>query len=398
MTNPFNKVSQGIFEFFKGPRTKDYEYDKMVQEYQLCKDKLLNLKSLIDNYPQKLEGYKTTIEELILSFENIFGKDKSMYSKFMQDATNAHKALHDKLTNMFMRVEQLKETTNKWTEHCTTVDEKMKLREEKRKTFDHYDEKMGTLYEDRQKIIAKGDIPSDKEDEKYMRNIKKYQDAAKEYVDATNDAYKHICYFIDSKYQNVSIGVAEFLDIELIFYYEVSSIFNYFRGVKRNVLTITFKPPIRDYEASNFIRGKALLNLNIDDMMKNKTNLSGVIPGNPDYSHKSTINNDLNKNNTYPSQSSFMNNNTNNINMNNNNQPLILNPYSNYNENQSLSSYNYYKSNIDNSAPDPFCNKKEDEYKNNPFVNKNDQPLEKKNPYDSRMGHTGDNPFDKPNI
>ena len=293
MTNPFNKVSQGIFEFFKGPRTKDYEYDKMVQEYQLCKDQLLNLKSLIDNYPQKLEGYKTTIEELIISFENIFGKDKSMYSKFMQDATNAHKALHDKLTNMFMRVEQLKETTNIWTEHCTTVDEKMKLREEKRKTFDHYDEKMGTLYEDRQKIIAKGDIPSDKEDEKYMRNIKKYQDAAKEYVDATNDAYKYICYFIDSKYQNVSIGVAEFLDIELIFYYEVSSIFNYFRNIKRNVLTITFKPPIRDYEASNFIRGKALLNLNIDDMMKNKTNLSGVIPGNPDYSHKSTINNDL---------------------------------------------------------------------------------------------------------
>ena len=218
MKNQINKLTQGIFEVFKGPRTKDYEYDKMVQEYQICKDQLLNLKSLIDNYPQKLEGYKTTIEELILSFENIFGKDKGMYSKFMTDATNAHKALHDKLTNMFMRIEQLKEIMNKWTEHCTTVDEKMKLREEKRKTFDHYDEKMGDLYEDRQKIFAKGNTPDEKDEEKYMRNIKKYQDAAKEYADATNDAYKHICYFIDSKYQNVSIGVAEFLEIELIFY------------------------------------------------------------------------------------------------------------------------------------------------------------------------------------
>ena len=396
MKNQINKLTQGIFEVFKGPRTKDYEYDKMVQEYQICKDQLLNLKSLIDNYPQKLEGYKTTIEELILSFENIFGKDKGMYSKFMTDATNAHKALHDKLTNMFMRIEQLKEIMNKWTEHCTTVDEKMKLREEKRKTFDHYDEKMGDLYEDRQKIFAKGNTPDEKDEEKYMRNIKKYQDAAKEYADATNDAYKHICYFIDSKYQNVSIGVAEFLEIELIFYSEVSSIFNYFRNIRKNVLTITFKPPKREYEASDFIRGKALLNLNIEDVIKNKTNISGVIEGKPEYSHKSTINNDLNRNNPYPSQSSVMNN-TNNIN-NNNNQTFLLNPYNNYNNNQPLSSYNYYKSNIDNSAPDPFGNNNKDEFSNNPFVNKNDQPPERKNPYDSRIGFSGDNPFDKPNI
>ena len=57
-----------------------------------------------------------------------------------------------------------------------------------------------------------------------MRNIKKYQDEAKEYNETTNDPYKFICYFIDSKYENLSIGLAEFLDIELIFYFEVNYI------------------------------------------------------------------------------------------------------------------------------------------------------------------------------
>ena len=385
MKNQFNKLTQSLFEVFKGPRTKYCEYEKMVQEYELCKGRLLKLKSLINDYPQKLEGYKICIEELISSFETIFGKDQGMYSKFMLDTTNAHKALHDKLTNMFSRVEQLRGAMDKWTEYSTTVDEKMKLREEKRKTFDHYDEKMGDLYEERQKIIAKGNIPDEKDEEKYMRNIKKYKDAAKEYTDATNEAYKFICYFIDSKYENVSIGVAEFLEIEL------------------NVLTIkqTFNPPKRNYEASNFIRGKGLLNLNIDEMMKNRTYLSGIIEGNPTYSHNKSINNnDLNRNNTYPNQSSFMgNNNTNNFNNNfNNNQPLILNPYNNYDNNQPLSSYNQNKNNIDNSIPDPFGNNKKGDFSSNPFVSKTEQPQEKKNPYDQGGNSSGDNPFDKPNI
>ncbi len=163
----------------------------------------------------------------------------------------------------------------------------MKLREEKRKTFDHYDEKMGDLYEERQKIFAKGDEPSEKEEEKFIRNIKKYKDAANEYVIATNDAYKFICLFLDTKYEIVSIGIAEFLDIELIFYREAAEIFKYFNNIKRNVLTIkqTFSPPVRNYDASNFIRGKALLNLNIEDLAKDKTCISGTIGGKTDSSN-----------------------------------------------------------------------------------------------------------------
>ena len=401
MENPWNKFTIEISEIFKGPRTKDYEYDKMVQEYQLCKDRLLNLKSIIGNYPKKLEGYKTCIEELIKSFETIFEKDQGMYSKFMLDTTNAHKTLYDKLTNMFSRIEQLKGTIDKWVEYCSKVDEKLKFREEQRKDFDHYDEKMGDLYEERQKIIAKGNIPDEKNEEKYMRNIKKYKDAAKGYTDATNEAYKFICYFIDSKYENVSIGVAEFLEIELNFYSEVALTFNYFRNIRRNVLAIkkSFHPPIRNYDASNFIRGKALLNLNIEEIMKNGTKFSGVIEPNPNYTKENSINNnEQNKTNfnSYSKQPSFMGNFNTNA---QNNPPLILNPYNSYNNKvQSSSSYNYNNSNIPDSISDPFGNNKKDEGSDNPFVPKIDQSQEKRNPYNQGSSFSGDNPFDKPNI
>ena len=159
MKNQFNKITQGIFEAFKGPRTKDFEYDKMVQEYNICKERIVNLKSVLDSYPSRLEGYKASIDDLISSCQVIFEGDQSMYHKFITDVVLAHKAFNEKLTNMFQRVESLKGDTDKWTKNCSTVDEKINFREEKRKTFDHYDEKMGDLYEERQKIFAKGDFP-----------------------------------------------------------------------------------------------------------------------------------------------------------------------------------------------------------------------------------------------
>ena len=407
MKNQFNKITQSIFEAFKGPRTKDYEYDKMEQEYQICKERILNLKSTIENYPNKLEGYKTFIEELILITEIIFEGEQGMYSKYMSDVTNAHKALNEKLINMFTRVSSLKEMMEKWTKNSSTVDEKIKLREEKRKTFDHYDEKMSDLYEERQKIIAKGNEPDEKDEERFMRNIKKYQDAAKDYIEATNDAYKFICYFIDSKYENISIGIAEFLDMELTFFIEANQIFNYFRNIRNNVLTIkqSFRPPNRKYDASNYIRGKTLLNISVEEMKKSKTIISGVIEGNPEYS-KNNDNNGLNRSNTHQNQSNFINNQNNfnshnnysNFNNNNNNQTILLNPYNNSSSNQPFSSYNYYKLNIDNSIPDPFGTNKTNLNSNNPFINKDNKPSQPKNPYDAGSNFSGENPFDKPNI
>jgi hypothetical protein len=74
MKNTFNKLTQSLFEAFKGPRTKDFEYEKILQEYQICKERMLSLKSVIDNYPSRLEGYQTSINKLVSNFETIFDK------------------------------------------------------------------------------------------------------------------------------------------------------------------------------------------------------------------------------------------------------------------------------------------------------------------------------------
>lgn len=419
MKNQFIKITQGVFEVFKGPRTKDFEYDQMAQEYTLAKERLINIRSLISSYPSKLEGYKSTLDGLISNFEVVFKGVQGMYEKFINDATTKHKALNEKLTNMFARIEGMKEEMEKWTKDCATVDEKMKIREDKRKLFDHYDEKMGDLYEERQKIFAKGREPNEKEDEKFSRNIKKYQEAANDYFAATNDAYKFICLFLDQRYETVTIGLAEFIDNEKTFFFEAANIFSYFNNIKVNVLAIkqNYKPPVRNYDAGNYIRGKGLLNISVEDLAKDKTKIEGVIPGKNDPS-KTQNNNNFGKSYTFngTSQNSafnssqnqntpFMNNNQNNMQNqnfnNNNNNQFILNPYTkdfnNNNTNTPQSNFNFYSSNINNSVPDPFGNNNQSIIPNNSYMDKNaPPPTESKNPYS--RGFSGENPFDKPNI
>ena len=401
MKNTFNKLTQSLFEAFKGPRTKDFEFEKIVQEYQVCKERMLSLKNIIDSYPSRLEGYKLTLDSLIANFETIFDKDQGNYFQFMTNVVGAHKALNEKLLNMFTKLEHLKSSMDKWTEHCSSVDGKLALREEKRKNFDHYDEKMGELIDERNKMITKGKIPGEKDDEKYIRNIKKYQSAANEYVEAGNDAHKHICYFLDSRYDNISISVADFIEIEASFYNEASFIFNFFKNVRNNVMALrqNFAPTQRDYDASNFIRGKSLLNINIEEMMKSCTSISGVIEGKPGYTSKSI--NEKNKSKTFNQ----------NGNMNNYNQQrskTFLDPYGNSNNNNFRNNnYNnnnfvanpYNNNNIDNSVPDPFGNGPNNgpynQYGNNNNNNFNTPHI---NPYNQGNNNLGDNPFDHPNI
>ena len=108
MKNNFNKLTQSLFEAFKGPRTKDFEFEKISQEYQVYKERMLSLKNVIDSYPLRLEGYKLTLDTLISNFESIFDKNQGNYFQFMTNVVGAHKALNEKLLNMFTKLEQLK--------------------------------------------------------------------------------------------------------------------------------------------------------------------------------------------------------------------------------------------------------------------------------------------------
>ncbi len=110
-------------------------------------------------------------------------------------------------------------------------------------------------------MLAKGKKPSESDEDRFTRNVEKYQNAAKDYVLITNDAYRGINMFLDARYDNVSTLVAGLSEVEKNFFIEGAKITGFFNNVKQTALNL--KPtliPLNNpkncqYDAVNYIRG-----------------------------------------------------------------------------------------------------------------------------------------------
>ena len=387
---------QSLYEMFKGPHKKDFEYEKINEEYQITKGRMLTIKSVIDTYPSRLEGYKSINESFISNLE-IFSKSQNKYYQFISNVIGAHKNFNSKLMTMLSDLENMKQLTNRWNDNSSSVDEKLALREEKRKNYEHYDKKLSELFEERNKIISEGRMPEKKDNDKLFNYIKKFQNSANEYIKAANDAYKHLYFFLDSKNNNIILSIVEFLEIEIKFFNEVCYIFNYFKNCRNNIMGMiqSSNSPKSNYDASNCIRGKSLLNLSIEEIQKYLT----IYPreeGNPNFIENRGNNQNINNNNSFNNVRKSINNvmmnpfwNDNNYNNSfNNSSDNGFNTSYNYNINASTNyvSNPYLKIKIDNSVPDPFsCDS------NNNYTNGNKDPHIFLNPY-----NTGNNNIDDP--
>lgn len=398
MLNNSSINNQSLYEMFKGKHKNDYEYEKINEEYQITKGRMLSLKSILDTYPSRLEGYKS-INECFISNLEVFCKSKNKYYQFISNVIGAHKNFSSKLIKMFSDLENMKEFTNEWNDNSSSVDAKLALREEKRKNYEHYDQKLAELFEERNKIISEGRMPAEKDDDKLLKYIKKFQNSTNEYIKATNDAFKHLYFFLDSKDNNIILSIVSFLEIEIKFFNEVCYIFNYFKNCRNNIMGMiqSSNSPKINYDASNFIRGKSLLNLSIEEIRRCLA-ISPRPNERPKYiENRGNINTNVNNNNCLNYISKSVNNvminpfsNDNNFNSNGNTNNSSNNNYNTSYKNNITASTNYvsnpylnYK--IDSSIPDPFSN-------NNYTNENNDDDHSSLNPYNAGNKNI-DNPF-----
>jgi len=398
MINNSTLNNQSLYDIFKGPHKKDYEYEKISEEYQITKGRMLSLKSVIDTYPSRLEGYKS-INESFISNLQVFCKSNNKYYQFISNVIGAHKNFSSKLIKMFSELENMKEFTNEWNENSSSVDAKLSFREEKRKNYDHYDKKLAELLEERNKIISEGRMPEKKDDDKLLKYIKKFQNSANEYVKATNEAFKHLYFFLDSKNNNIMLSIVGFLEIEIKFFNEVCYIFNYFKNCRNNIMAMiqNSNSPEINYDALNFIRGKNLLNLSIEEIQRCLT-ISPRADERPNYmenrGNNQNINISVNNNNCFNNMSKSVNiaminpfSNDNNYNNNSSNNGFNTNYNNNLSASTNYATNPYMKNKIDNSIPDPFSYEQNNNYRNGNYDDHGSL-----NPYNAGNNNI-DNPF-----
>lgn len=193
------------------------------------------------------------------------------------------------------------------------------------------------------------------------------------------------------------LSIVGFLEIEIKFFNEVSYIFNYFKNCRNNIMEMiqNSNSPEINYDSTNFIRGKSLINLSIEEIQRCLT----VFPRaneRPNYmdNRGNNQNINVNNNNDFNNISKSVNiaminpfSNDNNFNNYNNSSNNGFSYNNNLNTSTNYVSNPYMKNKIDNSIPDPFsCDP------NNNYRNGNNDDHGSLNPYNAGNNNK-DNPF-----
>lgn len=275
MPNLWTSATQNIFEAFQGPRTKDDHFNGKMDEMKRLHKGMLCVKTTLENVKENTEGFKNIYKDLSEGLFHLFDK-KSPYSKILNNILDTNDNLikvHDTFNKY---VTQLISRTSEWDQIFSKIKTSYDERENKRKIFDHYDEKMEKLIKNKAEKVNKH-IPETKKDielyerviifyytlNKYFQNQIKYQDATEEYINFSLSCNDQINYVFEKRDKIVIPVICDLIKYEELYFKES---LNSFKGI--NNLHGEFEKVINEmailrskniYDPTKFIRGGNLV-------------------------------------------------------------------------------------------------------------------------------------------
>ncbi len=168
MPNFWTKATQAINETFSGPRTKDVEFEAMLNEFKTTEKYLLNFKNIFQHISNFNMSLKSSCSELYQTTLNIYEKD-CPYAAVAGTIVNINAELH-KITEEFnQKISIIVSKISKWSLLFDEVKTNTISREEARKDYDHYEEKMNKLIKTRHEKLKKNSKESQSDLEMYQR-------------------------------------------------------------------------------------------------------------------------------------------------------------------------------------------------------------------------------------
>jgi hypothetical protein len=359
---------QKIYEAFNGPRTRDIEFDQKVSEVKQVIKAMGITTNIIRNFPSRTSGIRSLCLDLITNLQIIYKDKGTIFSEFANDVITAHKNIEKSYLSCCEVLQNCQILNSEWDKLFNDVKENINKREEARKVYDHYDEKMEELVKERNEKLAKKESEKIEDIEKFDRNDGKYKRAANDYINLSLYTYKLMQKLLDFRYKLINPLVATLVQEEKKFFDNCQTFFFKFENilVKINSLSNGFVPTnVDNYNPSKHIRANRLLN-GLD--VKNLTDASPQ----QKYSFNDYINK---KGGDYGRSNTNVNNNNNNNNNNkgNYNSDVGRSVSSKVNSNVNPYSYEAYKQKTknvnNNNNNNSNNNNSNNNYNNNNIIN-----------------------------
>ena len=159
---------QMIYEAFKGPRTVDLEFNGKYEEIKLIVSQIKNISVTIKSFPDKLNGFKQLCTEICQHLIKPYPND-CLYFSQISAIISAHKDMIKCYDECADTLGKLTGSTEEWHKTFNELKLYLKKREEARKIYDHYEEKLEKLIEDKHKKMENHQEETAEEIQKFDR-------------------------------------------------------------------------------------------------------------------------------------------------------------------------------------------------------------------------------------
>ena len=225
MPNFWSKTSQYISEKISGSRTQDEDILKACEKMKNTEKGLFSLKAVLQNFLSYSESFKKYFTDFNTSIKLIY-MDSPFYN-FTEEITCKHQIIQAEFEEINKKMNILFSKTSEWNIIFESAKELIKTREEKRKIYDHYEEKLSKLNK------------SNKKEQKYIeRNEGKYTKAASEYVDISEKTFNTINNSLKISFELANPIVDEMITAEKQFFQVIGQSLNCFTNNSERFMEI----------------------------------------------------------------------------------------------------------------------------------------------------------------
>ena len=255
MPNLWSKAGQFFAEAISGAKTKDEAYKIALEKMTTTEQGINSIKNLLGNYNKWVEGFSKYIKELNEAIQLIY-KD-TPYQPVVDKFTTKKNLILTEIEQLTKNITKLHSKTSAWDQIFVQAKELKKSREEKRKNFEHYEQKLQKINKDAKKH---------KDSDLVKRNEEKYKIAAREYIEISEKAFD-----ITNESMKLSWNLVNPIIDELIIsekncfnniFNQLESSSKIYEEVKRDLemkAEYTAEGSIEDYDPTKYFNSKTLM-------------------------------------------------------------------------------------------------------------------------------------------
>ena len=280
MMNFWSKAGQFFTDtFVSEDKTKDEDYQKLCTKMTTIETGINNLKLILKGYNSYAQPFCQYIKTLNESVNKIY--NESPLRAQITEIINRHEFIIKEIGKLGKKISKLYSKTSEWDTIFEKAKESIRTREEKRKNFDHYEQKLLK--------IGGGDQNNKKLKNFLARNQEKFKVASNEYIEASGKSFEIINNSIKLSWELTNPIFGELIISEKNLFEMISSnlqdfvtIINDFNDTMKRA----FNPEVpkstqESYDPKKFIRSQSLAKRKkkeYEHFFERKTNTFGNVP------------------------------------------------------------------------------------------------------------------------